>query len=239
MACCISPPPTDPAQAPWHFAPVGEGHDDATWTALFARCAPPAMTASISIEHEDPRYDGEEGTERSLAGLQPRARRLDGAPRDHAARRRAARRRLEVDGLERHPRRGARLPRHARARRAGDRRTGYQPNAIARSLKARTSTAIGIVVPDLTNPVLCRARRRRGARGERAGLCRARRPHGMLAGDRGGGGRALIERRVDGVIIAGMSLGSTLPTLLLDRGMPVVLASLRRARRPPARRHRP
>ena len=30
--------------------------------------------------------------------------------------------------------------------------TGYHPNAIARSLKARTSSAIGIVVPDLTNP---------------------------------------------------------------------------------------
>ena len=43
--------------------------------------------------------------------------------------------------------------------------TGYHPNAIARSLKARTSTAIGFVVPDLTNPVLRPARRRRGARG--------------------------------------------------------------------------
>jgi len=30
--------------------------------------------------------------------------------------------------------------------------TGYHPNAIARSLKARASTAIGFVVPDLTNP---------------------------------------------------------------------------------------
>ncbi|HEX7198259.1 MAG TPA: LacI family DNA-binding transcriptional regulator, partial [Dongiaceae bacterium] len=29
--------------------------------------------------------------------------------------------------------------------------TGYHPNAIARGLKARTSKAIGIVVPDLTN----------------------------------------------------------------------------------------
>ena len=30
--------------------------------------------------------------------------------------------------------------------------TGYHPNAIARSLKSRASMAIGIVVPDLTNP---------------------------------------------------------------------------------------
>ena len=28
---------------------------------------------------------------------------------------------------------------------------GYHPNAIARALKARTSAALGLVVPDLTN----------------------------------------------------------------------------------------
>jgi DNA-binding LacI/PurR family transcriptional regulator len=39
-------------------------------------------------------------------------------------------------------------------------------------------------------------------------------------------GRAFIERRVDGVIIGGISLGSTLPKMLLDRGTPVVLASV-------------
>jgi len=38
-------------------------------------------------------------------------------------------------------------------------------------------------------------------------------------------GRAFIERRVDGVIIAGVSLGSSLPGMLLDRKVPVVLAS--------------
>jgi DNA-binding LacI/PurR family transcriptional regulator len=39
-------------------------------------------------------------------------------------------------------------------------------------------------------------------------------------------GRALIERRVDGVIIGGVSLGSALPKVLLERDIPVVLASL-------------
>jgi len=38
--------------------------------------------------------------------------------------------------------------------------------------------------------------------------------------------RAWIERRVDGVIIGGMSLASSLPRTLLDRDVPVVLASL-------------
>jgi len=62
--------PSDPAQAPWHFAPVGEGHDDATWTRLLQAVRKAGYDGVISIEHEDPRYGGEEGTTRSIAGLQ-------------------------------------------------------------------------------------------------------------------------------------------------------------------------
>ena len=61
--------PPDPAEAPWHFCPVGEGHDDATWAALLAAVRRAGYDGVISIEHEDPRYDGPEGTERSRAGL--------------------------------------------------------------------------------------------------------------------------------------------------------------------------
>jgi len=104
--------------------------------------------------------------------------------------------------------------------------TGYHPNAIARSLKARTSTVLGIVVPDLTNPFYAQLA---------VGVERAAAALGYavltahtecLAEIEGEAGRALIERRVDGVVIGGMSLGSPLPRLLLDRGIPVVLASL-------------
>jgi sugar phosphate isomerase/epimerase len=62
-------PPSDPAKAPWHFAPVGEGHDDATWVRLFRAMRAAGYDGVISIEHEDPRYDGEEGTMRSVAAL--------------------------------------------------------------------------------------------------------------------------------------------------------------------------
>lgn len=61
--------PSDPALAPWHFAPVGEGHDDATWTVLIDALRSAGYDDVISIEHEDPRFDGEEGTKRSLRGL--------------------------------------------------------------------------------------------------------------------------------------------------------------------------
>ena len=104
--------------------------------------------------------------------------------------------------------------------------TGYHPNAIARSLKARTSTAIGFVVPDLTNPFYAQLA---------VGVERAANAHGYAVltahtecspAIEKEVARVLIERRVDGVIIGGISLGSTLPALLLDRGTPVVLASL-------------
>ena len=101
----------------------------------------------------------------------------------------------------------------------------YHPNAIARSLKARTSTAIGIVVPDLTNPFYAElaagAERAANALGYAALIthteCSARTENEA--------GRAFIERRVDGVIVGGISLGSSLPSLLLDRDIPVVVAS--------------
>jgi sugar phosphate isomerase/epimerase len=63
-------PPTDPTKAPWHFAPVGEGHDDRTWANLFTALRSAGYDGVVSIEHEDPRYDGEEGTRRSLGGLE-------------------------------------------------------------------------------------------------------------------------------------------------------------------------
>jgi sugar phosphate isomerase/epimerase len=63
-------PPSDPSRAPWHFVSVGEGHDDATWARLLRALRAGGYDGVISIEHEDPRYDGEEGTRRSIAGLQ-------------------------------------------------------------------------------------------------------------------------------------------------------------------------
>jgi len=104
--------------------------------------------------------------------------------------------------------------------------TGYHPNAIARSLKARTSSAIGIVVPDLTNPfhseLVVSVERAANDLG-----------YAVLAVHTGcmpqielDACRVLLERRVDGVVIAGISLGSSLPKKLLDRSIPVAVVSL-------------
>ncbi len=63
-------PPSDPSKAPWHFASVGEGRTDAEWARLLSALRSAGYDGVVSIEHEDPRYDGEEGTRRSLEGLQ-------------------------------------------------------------------------------------------------------------------------------------------------------------------------
>jgi sugar phosphate isomerase/epimerase len=65
----FAPPAADPDRAPWHFAPVGEGHDAATWTELIRALQAVGYDDVISIEHEDPRYRGTEGTQRSLDEL--------------------------------------------------------------------------------------------------------------------------------------------------------------------------
>ncbi len=70
-------PPTEPDKAPWHFASVGEGHDTEIWVSLFRAMQKAGYDGVVSIEHEDPRYEGEEGTARSLKGLRQILQRMD------------------------------------------------------------------------------------------------------------------------------------------------------------------
>ncbi len=102
---------------------------------------------------------------------------------------------------------------------------GYHPNVIARSLKQKTSAAIGILVPDLINPfhaeLAASVERAANALGYAALI--AHTECAQLAEEEAA--NAFISRRVDGVIVGGISVGSTLPTLLLDQGIPVVVAS--------------
>lgn len=73
-------PPGDFKKAPWHFASVGEGHDDAAWVKLFRAMRAAGYDGVVSIEHEDPRYEGEEATDRSIAGLRRILAQLEAAP---------------------------------------------------------------------------------------------------------------------------------------------------------------
>lgn len=102
---------------------------------------------------------------------------------------------------------------------------GYHPNAIARALKARASSALGIVVPDLANPFYAELAVSVERAASAIGFAVLTAHTECAPKTEEEAGRAFLERRVDGVIIAGVSLGSTLPGLLLDRDVPVVLAS--------------
>jgi sugar phosphate isomerase/epimerase len=61
--------PVDAATAAWHFSAVGRGHGSATWRALLDALRRAGHDGVVSIEHEDPTLDGEQGIELSLAGL--------------------------------------------------------------------------------------------------------------------------------------------------------------------------
>ncbi len=103
--------------------------------------------------------------------------------------------------------------------------TGYQPNAIARSLKARTSAAIGVVVPDLRNPFYAELAVSIEEAVNHLGYAVLAANTECAPSAEAEACRALIGRRVDGVIVAGIALGSSLPKAFLDRDVPVVLAA--------------
>jgi LacI family transcriptional regulator len=105
-------------------------------------------------------------------------------------------------------------------------KAGVSKSTVSNVIRGTTSSAIGIVVPDLTNPFYAQLA---------VGVERAANALGYavltantecLPETEEQAARAWIERRVDGVIIGGMALSSTLPKILLDREVPVVLASL-------------
>jgi DNA-binding LacI/PurR family transcriptional regulator len=102
---------------------------------------------------------------------------------------------------------------------------GYHPNVIARSLKQRTSAAIGILIPDLINPfhaeLATSVERTANAEGYATLITHT----GCVPATEEEAGHAFISRQVDGVIVGGISVGSGLPAVLLDQGIPVVVAS--------------
>jgi LacI family transcriptional regulator len=100
---------------------------------------------------------------------------------------------------------------------------GYQPNAIARSLRTRRTSSIGMVIPDLTNPVFPPT-----VRGVEDGLADSGYTV-LLANTDNDSVReerhldALRSRQVDGLIIATAGEGTTATGLTLRSGIPIVL----------------
>jgi LacI family transcriptional regulator len=104
---------------------------------------------------------------------------------------------------------------------------GYQPNAVARSLRTSRSSSIGVVVPDLTNPLFPPIVR---------GIEDALAPHGYVLlivntdNDPELEDRliaSLRSRSVDGLILATARLGHPLLRVPAAADIPIVLANRR------------
>jgi LacI family transcriptional regulator len=124
-------------------------------------------------------------------------------------------------------------PRTAERVRAAIERTGYSPNTIARALARARTQSIGLAISGLGNPYFSDVIAAVEARAGRAG-------HTVLLGDTHDDPeqelrivRALVERRVDGLLLSPSPAASEhalrylaaqeLPVVLLDRFLPVGL----------------
>jgi LacI family transcriptional regulator len=103
-------------------------------------------------------------------------------------------------------------------------RLGYQPNAMARSLKTQSAGAIGMLVPSLRNPFwsqMMRAVVRRAWERELVVL---------VAEDTGDTAteqayeRLVAQARIDGLIVTSASADSSLPRRVMASGAPCVFA---------------
>jgi len=106
-------------------------------------------------------------------------------------------------------------------------RLGWRPSALASGLRTRRSRTIGILVPDLENPVFPPIVRAAEIRLAESGYAT------LLANTGNDAGREslLIERMathlVDGLLIASAAKGSLAPGLLARRRIPTVLVNRR------------
>jgi LacI family transcriptional regulator len=100
---------------------------------------------------------------------------------------------------------------------------GYQPNAVARSLRTRRSNTIGVLIPDLTNPLFPPMVRGLADRLESLGYVAL---IGNTDGDDARGRRVFEQmgaRHVDGYVLATAHLHDPLLTEAARSGVPVVL----------------
>lgn len=117
---------------------------------------------------------------------------------------------------------------------AAARRLSYIPNLLARSLLTRETAAIGVLIPDVSNPyyaaILRGVEDTIGPSGRTVILCNTdRNPEKQRLYL-----RALMERRVDGILIAGGSFGRA-EAEITGGSLPLVMIGRHRARFPSVR----
>ncbi len=102
---------------------------------------------------------------------------------------------------------------------------GYRHNEVARALRRRATQTLGVVIPDPLNPFFAAVAQQVERRARRDGYAVLLADTDLDPETEAAQVRALVERRVDGVVFPGVTEGSTIPAELLERGIPVVTAS--------------
>jgi LacI family transcriptional regulator len=102
---------------------------------------------------------------------------------------------------------------------------GYRQNEVARALRRATTQTLGVVMPDPLNPFYAAVAQQVERRARREGYAVLTADTELDPDTEAAQVRVLVERRVDGVIFPGATEGSAIPGELLDRGIPVVVAS--------------
>jgi DNA-binding LacI/PurR family transcriptional regulator len=102
---------------------------------------------------------------------------------------------------------------------------GYRHNEVARALRRSATQTLGVVVPDPLNPFYAAVAQQIERRARRDGYAVLLADTDLDPATEAAQVRALVERRVDGVVFPGVTEGSAIPGELLDRGIPVVVAS--------------
>ncbi len=104
-------------------------------------------------------------------------------------------------------------------------RLGYRPNAMARGLRTGTSFALGMMIPDLGNPLFPEIVAGAEAGAERAGMAvlLSHAPPGRSVDDRARG--LLQESRVAGLLVATGTLPEASVRRLARAGSPLVLVN--------------
>jgi LacI family transcriptional regulator len=102
---------------------------------------------------------------------------------------------------------------------------GYSSNEVARSLKRRSTQTLGVVIPDALNPFHATVALQVERRAHRDGFAVLVAETENDPDTEADQVRALVGRRVDGVIFPAVTAGSAIPSELLDRGVPVVVVS--------------
>jgi LacI family transcriptional regulator len=109
---------------------------------------------------------------------------------------------------------------------------GYEPDLVARSLRTRRTFAIGMVIPRLTDIVLSLMVEAASDRARETGFQVVTMSTRDRDAEQGALVEMLLDRRVDGLILATAAMQDPVPDALLRRAVPFVLLNRRSGSHP-------